>query len=104
MIRKAFVMKLLPGFQAEYQRRHNPIWPELQATLKQYGVLNYSIFLDSETDILFAYAECESEALWNHIAHTEVCQRWWNQMQDLMITNEDSSPTTKDLTEVFHLE
>ena len=54
MIRKAFRMTLKPGLQAEYERRHNPIWPELQAILKRHGVSNYSIFLERDTNQLFA--------------------------------------------------
>jgi L-rhamnose mutarotase len=34
MIRKAFVMQVNPDAHEEYQRRHNPIWPELEAVLK----------------------------------------------------------------------
>lgn len=104
MIRKAFVMTLRPGFQAEYKRRHDQIWPELRAMLKQHGVQNYSIFLDQNTDKLFAYAECESDALWQEIAATAVCQRWWIYMQDVMFTDENGRPLTIDLVEVFHLE
>jgi L-rhamnose mutarotase len=104
MIRKAFLMTLKPGSQVEYERRHNPIWPELQTVLKDYGVSNYSIFLDRETDRLFAYAEIESEARWLLIAQTEVCQRWWGHMSELMFTNEDSSPAAFELDEVFHID
>ena len=102
MIRKAFLMSLKPGCQEEYERRHNPIWPELQAILKEYGVSNYSIFLDRNTDRLFAYAEI-SEERWQQIAQTEVCQRWWAHMKDLMLTNPDNSPLASELDEVFHL-
>jgi L-rhamnose mutarotase len=104
MIRKAFIMRLKPNRQEEYQRRHNPIWSELQAILKAHGVHNYSIFLDRETDMLFAYVEIESEERWAAIAETEVCQRWWASMKDLMATNEDNSPVAIPLKEVFHLE
>jgi L-rhamnose mutarotase len=104
MIRKAFQMTLKPGQQAEYERRHNPIWPELQAVLKSHGVSNYSIFMDRNTDQLFAYAEMESESLWREIAGTEICQRWWLHMRDLMLTNSDDSPVTILLPEVFHLD
>ena len=103
MIRKAFVMQLHPGQEAEYQRRHNPIWPELEATLQAHGARSYSIFLLRETNQLFAYAEIEDEARWNAIAQTEVCQRWWTHMADLMATNPDSSPQSVELPEVFHL-
>ena len=61
MIRKAFLMTLKPGHQDEYEKRHNPIWPDLQNVLKKHGVTNYSIFLYRDADLLFAYAEIESE-------------------------------------------
>ena len=104
MICKAFLMTLRPGCRQEYQRRHNPIWPELQSVLKEHGVSNYSIFLHRESDRLFAYAEIESEARWLEIAQTEVCQKWWVHMKDLMLANIDNSPVTSELDEVFHLD
>lgn len=104
MIRKAFLMMLKPGNREEYERRHNPIWADLQRVLKEHGVHNYSIFLDRDSDRLFAYAEIESEQLWEQIAHTEVCQRWWVYMSDLMLTNDDLSPAAVDLDEVFHID
>ena len=104
MIRKAFLMTLKPGCQQAYERRHNPIWLELQAALTTHGVHNYSIFLDRSTDRLFGYAEIESEERWQQIAQTEVCQRWWAHMKDLMLTNADDSPIATDLNEVFHID
>jgi len=92
-----------PGVQAEYARRHNPIWPELEEALRRHGVLHYSIFLDSATNDLFAYAEIESEEQWAAIAGTDVCQRWWRFMRGLMPSNADGSPVARDLLEVFHL-
>jgi L-rhamnose mutarotase len=105
MIRKSFLMTLKPGTFIEYQKRHNPIWPELQKVLKDYGVHNYSIFLDrSSNRRLFGYVEIESEELWRRIATTDVCRRWWTYMKDLMLTNDDDSPVTTDLSEVFHID
>jgi L-rhamnose mutarotase len=104
MIRKAFLMTLKPGNQEEYERRHNPIWPELQSVLSEHGVSNYSIFLDRDTDRLFAYAEIKSEAQWQSIAGTDVCQRWWAHMSELMLTHPDHSPVSMELLEVFHLD
>ena len=104
MIRKAFLMMLKPGRRDEYERRHNPIWPELESVLKQHGVYNYSIFLDRTTDRLIAYAEIESEERWQQIAETEVCKRWWAHMSDLVLTNADNSPLTTELDSVFHLD
>lgn len=61
MIRKAFVMQVNPDAHEEYQRRHNPIWPELEAVLKSHGAHNYAIYLDKARNLLFATIEIESE-------------------------------------------
>jgi L-rhamnose mutarotase len=104
MIRKAFVMSVNPGSEQEYERRHRPVWPELEAVLKTHGVHNYSIFLDPRTHTLFACAEIESEERWAAIAATPECQRWWRHMSDLMPSHPDHSPIAHDLHEVFHLD
>ena len=103
MIRKAFVMSVNAGAEAEYERRHHPIWPELAATLHAHGVRQYSIFLHAETRQLFAYAEVESEERWQAIARTDVCQRWWAHMREIMPANADGSPVSAPLREVFRL-
>ncbi len=104
MIRKAHIFQLLPGQAEIYIARHNPIWPELQAVLRAHGAHNYSIFLDRDSGRLFAYVEIESEARWNAVAQTAVCQRWWREMQPLMETHPDASPKALALEEVFHLD
>lgn len=104
MIRKAFVMSVHPGAEAEYARRHQPIWRELEDVLRAHGVRSYSIFLHEGTRQLFAYAEIEDEARWEAIARTEVCQRWWKHMADVMPANPDHSPGAVGLKEVFHLD
>jgi L-rhamnose mutarotase len=104
MIRKAFKMSVNPDAHAEYEQRHNPIWKQLEDALIEHGVLNYSIYLDAQTSELFAYAEIESEERWQAIASTEICQRWWRHMRDLMPTNPNHSPKSVELREVFHFE
>jgi L-rhamnose mutarotase len=104
VIRKAFRMSVNPGQQTEYTRRHNPIWAELEDVLRRHGVHRYSIFLDPETGDLFAYAEIESDERWAELAGTEVCRRWWRSMRELMPSNADNSPISRDLREVFYLE
>ena len=97
-------MTLKPENQATYQSRHDQIWPELREALKRNGVRNYSIFLEPGSDRLFAYAEVESEELWEKIADTEACRQWWSHMKDIMFTNPDDSPVAHDLNEMFHLD
>jgi L-rhamnose mutarotase len=104
VIRKAFRMSVNPGQQAEYARRHNPIWTELGDVLRRHGVHSYSIFLDPDTNDLFAFAEIESHEQWAAIARTDVCRDWWRSMRELMPSNPDGSPLMHDLREVFCLE
>src|SRR6476661_6911096 len=103
MMRKAFVMSVNAGAEQEYERRHQPIWPELEKTLLEHGVRTYSIFLQAETRQLFGYVEFESEAQWEAISKTEVCQRWWSYMRELMPSNADNSPVAVELRDVFYI-
>lgn len=104
MIRKAFVMSVNENCEEEYEKRHNPIWEDLEKELKAHGAHNYSIFLHPETRQLFAYVEIEDEARWDAIAQTDACQRWWAYMGDVMPANPDNSPVSMEIKEVFHLE
>lgn len=101
---KGFKMKLFDGMEKEYERRHNELWQEMRDMIHEYGVKNYSIFLDKETNTLFGYIEIESEERWALSANTEICRRWWHFMADIMETNPDESPISVDLRPVFHLD
>ena len=103
-MRKAFRMSVHPGREAEYARRHQPIWPELESVLREHGVREYSIFLDPETRDLFGYVDVDDEARWNAIAETGICRRWWTSMRDLMPSHPDDRPVSRELTEVFRLD
>ena len=103
-MRKAFRMSVHPGREPEYARRHQPIWPELEAVLREHGVREYSIFLDAATGDLFGYVDVDDEARWNAIAETGVCRRWWASMRELMPSHPDGRPVSRELTEVFRLD
>ncbi len=103
MIRKAYVFQLKPGCAAEYKRRHNPIWPDLEALLKTQGAHNYSIFHHETTDQLFAYVEIEDEARWAAIGETALARRWGAHMSEVMAIQPDGKPVAATLAEVFHL-
>jgi len=104
MERSAFKMKLKPGFEAEYERRHDEIWPELVALLKGSGISDYSIFLDAETHTLFAVQKQEGSSGSQDLGSLPVVRRWWEYMADIMETNPDKSPTSVALREVFRLD
>jgi len=99
----AFKMKLKPGFEQEYKKRHDEIWPELATLLKDNGISDYTIFLDEETHTLFAVQKLAGQSS-QDLGQTEIVQKWWAYMADLMETNPDNSPVSIPLKEVFHLD
>ncbi|KPK82388.1 MAG: L-rhamnose mutarotase [Bacteroides sp. SM23_62_1] len=104
MKRFAFKMKLLPGYKDEYKKRHDEIWPELEKLLKDNGISDYSIFLDEETNILFACQKQFGEQTSQELGTDPIVKKWWAYMADIMETNPDNSPVTFPLEEVFYME
>jgi L-rhamnose mutarotase len=104
MNKLAFKMKLYPGCKAEYKRRHDAIWPELKALLKETGVYDYTIYLDEETNILFAVQYQAGKESSQDLGSNPIVQKWWSYMKDLMETNPDFSPVSIPLEAVFHMD
>lgn len=104
MKRAAFKMKLKSGYRDEYKKRHDAIWPELKTLLHDAGIRDYSIFLDEETNTLFAVQKVDGNAGSQDMGKTEIVQRWWAYMADIMETNPDNSPVSIPLPEVFYLD
>ena len=103
MQRVAFKMKLFKGFEEEYKKRHDALWPELETLLKEAGIKDYSIFLDEETNILFGYLTIDDAQKLDELPQQPVMKKWWAYMKDIMETNEDDSPVNIPLKEVFYL-
>ncbi|HEY4935160.1 MAG TPA: L-rhamnose mutarotase [Puia sp.] len=103
MQRIAFKMKLSPGFQEEYKKRHDDIWPELKNLLSSKGIEDYSIFFDKETNSLFGILKIEDEGQMETLPSYPIMQKWWSYMKDIMESNPDNSPVSVPLTEMFYL-
>ncbi|MNL48061.1 L-rhamnose mutarotase [compost metagenome] len=103
MERLAFKMTLRPGCAGEYKKRHEEIWPEIAMLLKEAGVSDYSIYLDGQTDTLFAVMKIEDRQKLGALADEKVMQKWWKYMSDIVISNADGVPFLTDLDELFHL-
>ena len=103
MQRHAFKMRLNPGMEAEYTRRHDEIWPDLVDLLRAAGISNYSIHLDRETNILFGYLERRDDHTMDDLPNHPVMKRWWAYMGDIMATNPDGSPIAIPLVETFYM-
>jgi L-rhamnose mutarotase len=103
MKRVAFKMQLFKGFEEEYKKRHDEIWPELQALLKESGISEYSIFLDETTNSLFGFMKVADQEAVDRLPEQAIMQRWWKYMGDIMEANPDNSPVSVPLKEVFYL-
>jgi len=103
MQRIAFKMQLHKGFEEEYKKRHDELWPELQQLLTASGISEYSIFLDDTTNSLFGVLKVTDAARLDELPSYPVMQKWWAYMKDIMETNADNSPVNIPLQEVFYL-
>lgn len=106
MIRKAFLIQAKEGQSKEYEKRHNPIWVELEEIFRAHGVKNFSIFLQETTGFLFGYLEVENEEEYNKIGENEICKKWWKHMAEVLVCEHEHSVKGKEeiLREVFHLD
>lgn len=75
MPRHSFKLKLKPGVAAEYQKRHDEIWPELAADHSAAG-----------------------------LPPSPVMPKWWACLAPLMETNPDFSPVATPLRAGFRLD
>ncbi|MEP7375128.1 MAG: L-rhamnose mutarotase [Chitinophagaceae bacterium] len=103
MQRIAFKMKLFPGYEEEYKKRHDELWNEMKTLLHEAGVRDFSIFLDEETNVLFAYLLVEDAAKLKELPKDPVQKKWWAWMKDIMESHPDNSPVQTPLKEVFYL-
>ncbi|GAB2183358.1 L-rhamnose mutarotase [Roseibium sp. LAB1] len=104
MEKYAFKMQLNPGMEAEYRKRHDEIWPELVALLKEAGISDYSIHLDPETNILFGVLWRQDSHAMDDLPNHPVMRKWWEHMADVMATKPDNEPVATPLTTVFHMD
>jgi L-rhamnose mutarotase len=104
MQKYAFRMQLNPGMEAEYKRRHDAIWPELSALLKDAGVSDYSIHLDRETNALFGVLWRRDDHAMDDLPRHPVMRCWWDYMADIMATHPNHEPVAVPLVTVFHME
>jgi L-rhamnose mutarotase len=100
----AFRMVLNPGQRAEYERRHDEIWPDLIAALKSAGVSDYSIWLDEETNHLFGILKRPRDHGMDSLPKEAVMRKWWDYMADVMAVEPDNTPVQVPLVRVFHME
>ncbi len=104
MERYAWKARILPGMHAEYVKRHDEIWPQMLALLREAGIRNYSIWRAG--DELFGYYECEFGAAYAAQVQGEspVTQRWNAYMKDVMVMEMDPETGAQPrMDQVFYM-
>jgi L-rhamnose mutarotase len=104
MERLCFTFEIRPGTEAEYKQRHDDIWPELVAAIKDAGFANYSLFRRG-TQIV-AYAECEPDVAtaFAKLGPTDVNRRWAEWFEDVIVSLTDENGDLYRVEEVWHLD
>jgi L-rhamnose mutarotase len=100
--RIAFRMNLNPGQAAEYEKRHDEIFPELTVALREAGVSDYTIWLDPESNHLFGILTRRDDHTMDRLPDTAIMKRWWKHMADIMETDANNVPTQIPLKRVFY--
>jgi L-rhamnose mutarotase len=101
MERRAFFIYIYPGKEAEYDTRHDEIWPEMERALTASGFTNYSLFRSGTT--ILGYVECVPTIAEANLAmgKTDVVKKWNVHMSDVIdMVKMQSAPV---LEEVWHL-
>jgi L-rhamnose mutarotase len=102
--RVCFLLKVRADRLEEYRRRHEAVWPDMLAALRETGWHNYSLFLRDD-GLLVGYLETDDfPAAQAAMERTEVNARWQAEMAPFFEDldgrpDEDMTP----LAEVFHL-
>lgn len=96
-------MQLNPGQREEYKRRHDHIWPKLSQALTEAGVSDYSIHFDPDTNILFATMWRRKDHGLDALSKTDLMQKWWSYMADIMVTYDSNEPVATPLETLFHM-
>lgn len=91
MANYAWVLEVRPGYEEEYKKRHDEIWPEMLDALTRAGIRNYNIFRHGLT--LFGYFETDDlKKAQEILAVSDVNARWGEWMGPIMKVEVD--PTT----------
>lgn len=102
--RIAFRMVLNEGQAEEYKKRHDELWPEMKLALKEAGISDYSIWLDPETNHLFATLVRTDDHRMDNLPKSEINRRWWDFMADVMVYNDSNEPVAVPLEQVFYMD
>ena len=97
----AFRLTLVEGQIAAYRRRHDEIWPELEAALRAAGVIEYRIFNQPGETALFAVMRRKRKHGLEALAASAIMRRWWEMMKDVTVTGPDGVPVLHPLEPVY---
>jgi L-rhamnose mutarotase len=102
--RLCFTFEVRPGAEAEYEKRHDEVWPELADAITGAGCANYSLFRRGTT--ITAYVECHPDVATSlgKLLSSEVNARWSESFKDIVVSVTDDEGNLYRADEVWHLD
>lgn len=103
MERLCFFLELEPGAEAEYERRHDEIWPEMRDAVAAAGYTNYTLFRRGTTVV--GYAECVPDiaTVGSRMVAADVTARWNASFDGIIARMTDESGNGLVARELWHL-
>lgn len=84
----AWIAGVRPGFESEYKRRHDQIWPELVQSIRDAGLSHYHIFRHG-SDLIGSFETDDLAAALRHLTTADVNRRWGEFMAPIMVRRTD---------------
>ncbi len=104
MERLCFLINLVPGTEAEYEKRHDEIWPDMTAAINRAGFTNYTLFRRG-TQVI-GYAECVPDVatVLAKMGEEEVNARWSEHYVGIIESMTDDNGNLLRYDEVWRLD
>lgn len=99
----AFCLRLRAGHEAEYQRRHDDLWPDMRRALLDAGLLHYEIYLEPQSLLLFIFMVRRSDHSMGDLQRNPVWRRWQHHMADILV-QDNGLPLRVPLQRMFWMQ
>jgi L-rhamnose mutarotase len=103
MRRTCFTLQVDPARLAEYRARHERVWPDMLAALRDAGWRDYSLFLREDGLLVGYFVADDPDAAREAMAASPAAERWEAEMAPFFAEGR-ADETRHVLDEVFNLD
>ena len=98
MVSVGMVLVLKPGCYDEYKKRHDELWPELAAVMRQNRI---DMVIYRFQELLFVYGVAPSQEAWDTVENHPTTPRWNEYMAEVLKSDEKGELIVHDLPQAF---